>query len=51
MGGGNTVGGGANGKAKVEVKKIKSTPKRTSIGKSRRSRPLNKNKKKKLEKI
>lgn len=31
-------------KAKVEVNKIKSIPKRTSVGKSRRSRPLNKNK-------
>ena len=31
-------------KAKLEVKKIASTPKKTSIGKSRRSRPLNKNK-------
>ena len=31
-------------KSKVELKKIASTPKRTSIGKSRRSRPLNKNK-------
>ena len=31
-------------KAKVEVKKIKSTPKKTSVGKSRRSRPLNKSK-------
>ena len=31
-------------KAKVEVKKIASTPKKTSIGKSRRRPPLNKNK-------